>query len=403
MYGMLEAYVFTIESSLYFLSFLITFTVASFVCYQKCRDPVIMMFVASFYCMATFSISTAMMVSSTTIAAWRLWRSFYVLSDMFGVSFMVHFTRESRFGSTVSENKKVLALYVVPFLYFVVLFAFPHLFLDPVVEMEGSSYGRFNTAHRGTPLHILRSLYLIVMLVMLINNFFRMFQQGENPALRRRMAYFVLASLFPLISVLTTRFAYWIFDYSFSFNLATVLIPFPAIIMTYGIVKEQLFDINLVVKKSILYTIFTTILAGAFVGIEGLMERLVSTTLPILNTTILGGIEVAKAATSGMVLAISVPAKRVSDNLTDRMFPDIVESALARLTPEKVIDLYREELKVAWRDGELTDKEEEMLHVFRESMHISDALHEQLEREAREGLDGGDLTEAEIDRVEESP
>ena len=202
------------------------------------------------------------------------------------------------------------------------------------------------------------------------------------------MAYFVLASLFPLISVLTTRFAYWIFDYTFSFNLATVLIPFPAIIMTYGIVKEHLFDINLVVKKSILYTIFTTILAGAFVGIEGLMERLVSTTfLAGLNTTVLGGIEVAKAATSGMVLFISVPAKKVSDNLTDRMFPDIVESAIARLTPEKIIDLYREELRVAWRDGELTDKEREMLHVFRESLHISDELHDALEREAREGLD----------------
>ncbi len=381
---MLESYVFTVETVLYLLSFLIVFTVTSFVCYQKCRDPVTMLFVSSFYCMATFSISTAMMVSSTTIAAWRLWRSFYVLSDTFGVAFMLHFTRELRYGGAVSESKKILLLYVIPLIYFVVLFAFPHLFLDPVVEMEGSSYGRFDSADKSGPLHVLRSVYLIVMLVLLINDFFRMFQQGENPALRRRMAYFMLAALFPLASVLSTRFAYYIFDYTFSFNVGTVLIPFPAIIMAYGIVKEQLFDINLVVKKSILYTIFTTILAGAFVGIEGLMERLVSTTfLAGLQTTVLGGIEVAKAATSGLVLAISVPAKRVSDNLTDRMFPDIVESALAHMTPEKVIDLYREELRIAWRDGELTDKEEEMLHVFRESMHISDALHEQLEMEAK--------------------
>lgn len=388
---MLEAYAFTNEAALYIVSFMTTFTVASFVCYQKCRDRLSMLFVLCFYCMSSFAFASAMMVSSTTIAAWRLWRSIYVLSDMFGAVFIFQFSHVSRLGGSLSDHRKVFALYAIPLLYLVVLIAFPHLFLDPVVEMEGSKYGSFNTAHRGTPLHLFRSLYLIVMLTMVVVNFFRMFRQGEDPELRRRMAYFVFASLFPLIGLLTTRFGDWIFGITFDFNLATVLIPFPAIIMAYGIVKAQLFDINLVVKKSILYTIFTTILAGAFVGIEGLMERLVSTTfLAGVQTSVLGGIQVAKAATSGLVLAISIPAKRVSDNLTDRMFPDIVESALAHMTPEKVIDLYREELRIAWRDGDLTDKENEMLHVFRESMHISDELHEQLEKEAKGELNDED-------------
>ena len=48
------------------------------------------------------------------------------------------------------------------------------------------------------------------------------------------------------------------------------------------------------------------------------------------------------------------------------------------------LEIYREQLQLAWEDGKITEKERMMLKDLRLSLGISDKEHERLEKELNE-------------------
>jgi hypothetical protein len=84
---------------------------------------------------------------------------------------------------------------------------------------------------------------------------------------------------------------------------------------------------------------------------------------------------------AGFVLLLSIPARSLSQNITDKLLPNGGRSHPA--DHKDNVGLYRTELAIAWDDGILTKKERMMLEALRKALDITKEDHERMEREVK--------------------
>lgn len=369
----MTTYVFDPRAILYMIPFITCTLLGAFLLKKKRDEGYVRLFALALFLAGLICLSAAMLVCSQDLSTWKPWFGVYIISDIFTVSAFLHFSYAFWEKGVVLKHRRYLAVYCLPTIAAISMVLAPDVVIGDAVIGGDASFGAFSP-RLDSPLMLFFFAYVPIMLALLFSTFFRMFRQREDNELRRRSAYFVLASFVAFI----TSFALLIYRFMFStspgVNPVLITLPISFGFIAYGIVKEHLFDIDIIVRKSVLYGMMTSILTVVFFVVQELMEDLVS-------TMVFAGMHLSNVVSAGFVVLLSVPARSLSQNLTDKLLPTNGHSPSTNQKDQ--VDLYRTELAIAWDDGGITKKERRMLEALRTSLDISEEDYERIEKEIK--------------------
>jgi hypothetical protein len=362
-------YFFNIWAIPYWFTFFVSFILTVLLFYKRRDDEQIRLFILAIFFTAISSFTAALASSSLHEALWLIWQALYVVTIMTATTFVFHFSQVLRVDSKPFEHKKLYAIYAIPVFFIFLTLIDPLLGSPAVVHSDSSFFGLFE---RTTGIASLRWLFFTFFVTLAIGlllflttvNFIRMFRQHEDFELRRRASYFVLAPLIPLIGMSIGLILVEIFGVSPKFEISNVFVSVSVMILAYGTLKVQLFDIDIVVKKSFSYAIISVLVAWIFLVVEESLSYFVS-------EIILGGISVAHLLSGIVIVVLILPLKDISHKLTDKLFPDMGHIS----TSHRDIEIYRKLLEFAEMDKST------MLKELRSFLGISEEDHERFEQE----------------------
>lgn len=145
-----------------------------------------------------------------------------------------------------------------------------------------------------------------------------------------------------------------------------------AAVLTHGIVKTQLFDVELKIK----WTIRKGTLAAAFVGVFFVVSEGAQTLLSAQMGPVAGLL-----AAGALVFAIA-PLQRFADGLADRAMPRVQDTEEYRLVRKR--EVYRAAVETALEEGgDITPKERGMLATLQDQLDIGAKDAHDIERAAR--------------------
>ncbi len=243
-------------------------------------------------------------------------------------------------------------------------------------DTEVGRYGRDYLGNYAVFWPILRSMIFVILLLTTIN-FVRMQMKAEDPIVRIQALYFTLSVFVPLvgftISVLLVMFEVFI-----NIQLVIVSFTFTGVLITYGILKYGLFDVEFIVRKTFIYSLIAFPLIGLFRLIELGISYLVS-------LTFFGGSIIIRLIAAAIVAALFFPLRTYAVKLGDRLFPKFTETV--KLDLGKEMKIYRKQLEHVLEDGQISDKEDRMLRTLRDDLGISQEVHERLVEEIKSETD----------------
>ena len=154
------------------------------------------------------------------------------------------------------------------------------------------------------------------------------------------------------------------------------VIGFYVVVLAYGVLRAQLFDIDLKLRFALQQGTVGAMIAGSFLVASEILERL----FPVDGMAL------------GVLLAFLVaillkPMQALAHRTANHLVPGI--QATPEYIDQRKLTVYRAALEGAYEDGEVTSKERSILRTLREQLGID-------EREAAEleGSFGGSPTEA---------
>lgn len=130
-------------------------------------------------------------------------------------------------------------------------------------------------------------------------------------------------------------------------------------LLGYGILKAQLFDIDLRIKSFVAHSVIAAVLAGTFLVVSEGLESL----LPV-ESFWLG------VAASGVIALTLRPLQRGAMWFADSLFPGVGH------TPEylgaRKLEVYLHALEASFEDGEISERERYILHRLRQDLELTD-------------------------------
>ena len=183
----------------------------------------------------------------------------------------------------------------------------------------------------------------------------------------RDIAFLLSAILFTVVSP-TAKYFHVAFLLAFPI---TWLIYYP--LVAWGILKHQLFDIELRLKRGLQKSVIAAVIAGAFFIGTYALERFIS-----VNNFVVGLIA------AGLVTLAIQPLQRMAAKLADAMMPGVgtSEDYLA----ERKHEVYRNAIEAAMQDGTVTQKERAILAQLRMSLSVTEAEAANIERDVQRTL-----------------
>jgi len=140
------------------------------------------------------------------------------------------------------------------------------------------------------------------------------------------------------------------------------------LLMAYGVLRTQLFDIDLKLKFALRQSTVGALLTGTFFTLEYSLQQLLAGEDVILGLAI----------SAGIVLALR-PVQRVARSFADRVMSGVRDTSEYVRARKGVV--YRAALEGAIEDGEVTERERAVLDRLRGELEMSVDRAERLERE----------------------
>ncbi len=171
------------------------------------------------------------------------------------------------------------------------------------------------------------------------------------------------------IPTLTSAADRLVHGYDFVSFIVLLYVP----LIAYGIVKYQLFDIDLKIKRSIR----VSAIAGAFLAVFFVVAQIAQNWLQQYGVVV-GG------AAAGLLLFALNPIQKAAERVADKAMPG------AKATPEylafKKLEVYRAAFEGVLEDGRVSAKERAMLIGLRAKLNISEVDASALEEDVRSML-----------------
>lgn len=157
----------------------------------------------------------------------------------------------------------------------------------------------------------------------------------------------------------------------YPYHFPTMTLVFTAL-LGYGILRYQLLDIDLKIKKSIGRATVATIFAASFFVVAVTAENF----LTDRYGWIVGGVA------AGLLLFALTPLQRFSEHVADRAMPHVRDDSEYRLV--KKLEVFRAAYEGALEDGVVTEKERDILARLQDQLGISGAEALQVERAVKQ-------------------
>lgn len=146
------------------------------------------------------------------------------------------------------------------------------------------------------------------------------------------------------------------------------------VLLGYGILRTQLFDIDVKLK----WTIRKGTVAGAFVAVFFIASQVAENVLQLQFGTVFGAIA------AGLLLFALAPLQRLAERVANMALPSV--AATSEYLTFRKFEVYKESLETLLRDGVITPKEQDLLANLRAKLGIADADARTLEAEVRRTL-----------------
>lgn len=142
----------------------------------------------------------------------------------------------------------------------------------------------------------------------------------------------------------------------------------------YGLLKRQLFDVDLHVR----WTLKQSTVAAVFVGVFFVVSESVATFFSGRTGTYVG------IAAAGLLLVALVPLQRMAERLATRAMPGVEPTD--QYVAFRKLEVYRAAVEGGLEDGEISVKERTMLERLRSQLAIAPGDAAAIERDVRERL-----------------
>lgn len=184
--------------------------------------------------------------------------------------------------------------------------AFPQLFIksvswDPQVQ--------FFLAHF-EPQGILLSCPAVFLWFYGVLKLLRTYHRSRSAIERNRLKYLVLGGFLPLLGMLLISLPVLAIR-RYPFDMWGV--TFGAISLTYGVLRYQLFDINVIVRKGLLYSILTTLVTGVYLFFAFLLQHILGLTQAPISLP-------AAFMTALVVAFVFQPLRNFTQTFIDKVF-----------------------------------------------------------------------------------
>lgn len=207
-------------------------------------------------------------------------------------------------------------------------------------------------------------IFFLAVIIVAILNILNRLIKTDNPKERAQMSYLSIGLIFIIFFILS----YNVFGpYISSVILDGILTTTIALFFAIAVLKYNLMDIQLIIKKSLFYSVMFISIAGIFVVIGEVMEALIGTLLLPGSGSIISNI-----ISAFIVAILFIPLTKHVRRFTDWLFPE------ARKFEKEYRDrlaAYESTFEAMMADGKLSRKEKEALDTLRDKLEISDAEH----------------------------
>lgn len=203
-------------------------------------------------------------------------------------------------------------------------------------------------------------------------------RQARTPILREQARAYLVAFGFRDVGFVLLAVAFTVMPPTWEYY-HWLYIVFPLVWLVYyplvawGILKHQLFDIELQLKRGLQGTVVAGAIAAAFFVVAYAIEQFVSV------SSFVPGL-----VTAGLLAVTIQPLQRKAERLADRLMPG-VEASQAYLT-ERKHEVYRGAIEAAMQDGSVSDRERAILVGLQSSLEVSAAHALRIEREVESAL-----------------
>jgi signal transduction histidine kinase len=214
------------------------------------------LFIAVIGSLCLWSFLVFMMRSSPDVGSALPWQKSVTVVSGAAFMFYYHFT----LVYTKAKGQRVLLIAAYVFLAVMAVLAYPTDLIVEYTRLE--SYGYAPEVGRLGPL-----VFAIVPLVMVMGafNLLRRFRQSKSYDERNRILYLLVAIIISFIGVLLDAFS----DLPPAAIWSNLLF---CVVCSVAIVKYQLLDINVVIRKSIIYFFLSAVVAVPYVGLLYLVQ-----------------------------------------------------------------------------------------------------------------------------------
>lgn len=257
--------------------------------------------------------------------------------------------------------KKQLSLLLVGFLFSPI---------TEVVSWSGRSAFSFGSIHN--------VIYIIVLFIVIVPIAIYVIFQSARQMIRReefdKVLFWgiVLAILYGFVVIFRHR-VFGHVELGISLTMLGFALIRP-ICFTVAVLKYQLFDIDIIVKRSTYIFIIVSVIALVFSGIQEGIELI----LPF-----------SKIISALIVAAAFIPIEKLSGKITNTLFP--WNESSDEYLRERRKDIYLAALEGAYYDAILTPDEERMLTSLRNQLKITDEEHIRYAHEAQKSVLPGAL------------
>lgn len=225
--------------------------------------------------------------------------------------------------------------------------------------------------------HLLVVLSLIP-LGLLVGRWMAWLLDDEGPARGGVIARLLLTMGVPVVTGLVAAWAFLGGEGAGQLSLPSVfeglwdtVLP---LVVAYTLLRHQLFGLDLKLKGALEHSTLAGIVGAGFLVVSEGLELVIPVSGDVLSFL--------SAAAIGLLLH---PIQRVAERATTAILPDV--QAPEEMARQQRLDAFREQLTIAWADGDLTAKEQRMLEAVRQRLDLPERDAERLEAEVRAQID----------------
>jgi len=214
---------------------------------------------------------------------------------------------------------------------------------------------------------------LFYALVVLVRSHLYAISDIERKQVKYVLVAFAIQAVF-CVTHLAIRFLLSFYIVYVAVAAASILVDVLFVVLiAYAILKYQLFDIEVKMKRSIRYSIVMTTLAASLIIFNESLEFFVTKSLfsgPVFSIS-----------AAFLLAVLFTPVNNLTKKGVDILFPNVSDSE--RHYNLKKTEIYRAALEQAWVDGSPSEKEKAMLKCLREKLDLSEKDHKKLEAEVK--------------------